>query len=129
MTNLEMIKMMASQLKFLDVDVKEVEVSYLHHAHSQQKQCFNNAYLALNDNNDLYVLGYYMMDLSTQQIPIEHAWIKRGNVYYDVTLEPRDNDAYVSLVELTLDQVVEFADDKGHAPDLYAMNRFIGSKK
>lgn len=124
--------MMSSQLRYLDVDIKEVKVGYKPHKKSKQKDCYNNAYRELTDHlspDSRYVLGYLMHASGDQHIPIEHAFVFDGNSYWDVTLDPRPEDEYISLVELTMGEVMDFVNENGHAPDLYAMNRFNGTKK
>lgn len=121
------IKLTTQQLKYLkNIDIKEVNVEYQSHPHSKQKACFNNAFLTLSHNkNAYYVLGYVVY----HGIPIEHAWIKENNIYYDVTLDPTKQDTYFSVAEFTLDEIYPYVQQYKSAPSLYDMNRFLAMKK
>lgn len=120
------IKVVTQGLRFIDVKPVEVVVKYKKTPGSQAKACFNNAFKALSGAPDeLYVLGFVFI----HSVPIEHAWIKRGNEYFDVTLDPAKQHEYFSIAEFTFDQVFEYVDKYNTAPSLYDMNRFIGSSK
>ena len=128
MNTLDLIKMMTSNLKHLDVNLQEVKVKDAGSGRGTPKNCFNNAYLR-RQGDDLYVLGYLLHSTGDQHIPIEHAWIKRGDEYIDVTIKVREEDSYVSVVELTYEDIEGYVGQYGHAPDLYSINRFVGDKK
>lgn len=121
------IQMMTNQLRYLQVDVKEVSVISKLHKSREQKQCYNNTYKAMSSNS-LYVLGYLLFSTEDQVIPLEHAWYKDGDTYFDATLDSKPADTYISIVELSYSEVCEYVDDYSHAPDLYSMNRFLGNK-
>lgn len=132
MNSIELVTMMSAQLRYLDVDIKEVVVRHKTHPQSRQKDCYNNSWRELSDHQtdeSRYVLGYLMHLAGSSHIPIEHAFIKHGKDYFDVTIDPKPGDEYISLVELVWDDVMAFVDKFGHAPDLYSMNRFMGTRK
>jgi hypothetical protein len=74
--------------------------------------------------NSKYVLGYVMY----KGIPIEHAWIKEGEQYFDVTLDPEKQDGYVSAYESDFDEISAYIDKYHSAPSLYDLNRFFAKK-
>jgi len=122
---MSMISMVTQGIRFVELDPKEVEVKFKKHQHAKQKDCFNNAFRHLSDHpHAKFVFGYVFY----HGIPIEHAWVKEGTVHYDVTLDPKGQDGYVSLVEYDFNEVMEFVDAFGHAPSLFDMNRFLGKK-
>lgn len=119
-----LVKTMTQGIKHLKLDPKEVEVTPKKHSSSQRKQCFNNSFKALSgDHSELYVLGFMFY----HGIPIEHAWIKKGDKYFDVTLDMKDVDCYVSVLELSFSDVMEYVDKHHSAPSLYDFNRFKGT--
>ena len=130
----DLIAFMTQQIKYLDINVKEVDVKHLAHSvYCEPKQCFNNTYryMSAEIDGDLdnlsYVLGYVVI----YGVPIEHAWVLDNNKheYLDLTLDPAEQERYFSVVELSYERVNMYVDKFGHAPDLYAMNRFMGSIK
>lgn len=118
-----LIKMMTQGLTHLKLTPQEVKVKLRKHAASQAKACFNNAFKALKHDSK-YVLGYMFF----HGIPIEHAWVKEGDTYYDVTLDPAKQESYVSLLELSHDEVFEYIEQHHSAPSLYDLNRFYGKR-
>mgnify|MGYP003576831144 CR=1 FL=1 len=126
---MSIINHMVSNLHYLGTKVEEVKVKYKKHPQSQPKQCFNNAWRHVIDHpGSTYVLGYYMY---MGQIPIEHAWVKEGNGYLDVTLDEKkikSSDAYMKVIEVPRELLDEYVNAKQHAPDLFALNRFLGDK-
>jgi hypothetical protein len=123
--NLDFVTMLSQNLKNLPVDIKEVTVKKKAFAQSAPKQCFNNSFSYILNNestNSLYVLGYVFI----HNIPIEHCFIKQHNEYYDVTLDPKKQDGYVSVAEIPFDSVMRFVNEHEFAPSLYDLNRFIG---
>lgn len=122
---LNLLHTMTSGLKYIKLDLKKVDVKYKAKPGSQKKQCFNNAFRALADHpNTSYVLGYMFF----HGIPIEHAWIKQGETYYDVTLDPEKQEDYISVAEFSFDEVMQYVDKFSHAPSLYDMNRFEAAR-
>lgn len=117
-----MVKMMTQGIRHINLDPKEVEVAHRKLAGAQKKQCFNNAFKALHGPNTKYVLGYVFF----HNIPIEHAWIKDGDEYFDVTLNPKDQQGYVSVIEFSLDEIMPYVNKFHSAPSLYDINRFLG---
>lgn len=120
------IKMMTQGIRHLNLDIKELHnVKFKKRPGSQPKQCFNNAFKSLSaSENSKYVLGYILF----KGIPIEHAWIKEGNEYFDVTLDPSKQDSYISVYEAPYDEVFEYVDKYHSAPSLYDLNRFFSKK-
>lgn len=120
-----LVRMMTSAIRNIQLNPKEVVVKYKKHPSSQKKQCFNNSFRALSEYPDsLYVLGYVFF----HSIPIEHAWVKQGDTYYDVTLDPEKQDGYVSIAEFSLSDIMSYVDKYKHSPSLYDINRFKGLK-
>ena len=120
------IKMMTQGIRNVNLDIKELNnVKFKKQSGSQKKQCFNNSFKAMTGHpNSKYVLGYVMY----KGIPIEHAWIKEGEQYFDVTLDPKQQDGYVSVYESDFDSISEYVDKYQSAPSLYDLNRFFGKK-
>ena len=123
---LGLVKMVTQGIKRVKVDPKEVDVKFKKMVGAQKKQCFNNAFKALTGHPDSkYVLGYVFL----HNIPIEHAWVKEGDTYYDVTLDPEKQHGYVSVSEFSLDDIMPYVDKHGHSPSLYDINRFNANRK
>lgn len=125
----EMIGMMTSGLRHLDVDIEMVEVLHKSHSRSEKKQCYNNSYRFVSDHysqHPKYVLGYVFLHGS---IPIEHAWVSVNEHYFDVTLDPGNDDVYVKVVEVPEALLLDYINQQGHAPDLNSLNRFVGARK
>ena len=123
---LGLVKMVTQGIKHVGVKPNEVEVQFKKITGAQKKQCFNNAFKALAGHPDSkYVLGYVFL----HNIPIEHAWIKEGDVYYDVTLDPAKQHGYISVSEFSLNDIMLYVDKYGHAPSLFDINRFNANKK
>lgn len=128
MDSMDLIRMMTSNIRHLDVNIQEVKVLHKPHPHAQQKDCFNNSFRAMGSgDDDKYVLGYLLFNAGDSEIPIEHAWVKQHGQYFDVTLDPKDQK-YISLVEIDIETLNDYASEEGHAPDLYSLNRFLGKK-
>ncbi|WP_224962654.1 hypothetical protein [Geomonas subterranea] len=94
------------------------------------KACFRNAELAIRTNKGgLYVLGYWQ-----HLIPVEHAWVRFGDVYHDPTSEILFNGKpglFVSVVELELSQVEEIQRAIGtrDSLDLYGYFKWLGRER
>lgn len=100
---------------------------------TQQKQCFKNASLLVEyvdwmathyDSSTpavKYVEGFaYAFGL----LPIEHAFVKVGDVYVDPTFERAlhlnvRNEQYVALIELDCDEMCRLQADSGYYGGLY----------
>ena len=87
---------------------------YWHKASSQivqPKMCFDNCFQLAINLNVTYVLGIYH-----NIIPIEHAWLKVGDIYIDPTLEIvkkeiKDQHQYSSLIEIRPADLISFVTD------------------
>jgi hypothetical protein len=78
------------------------------------KECFRNAYDIVQDNysKDVkYVEGIILF----QNIPIEHAWNKLGDIYFDVTSEIKGYkyEEYISIVEIDASELMNYAEQTG----------------
>ena len=85
------------------------------------KECFNNSFHLATELNGKYCVGY-----AAGIIPVEHAWIRVGDKYYDPTWQKfsQIGDVYVLMAELSLDQVLEYTLlNDNRPPDLYALQR------
>lgn len=116
-----------SQLKNLTVEIAPVNVKSIDYDRAQLKQCFNNAYRYISDSGQdlVYVLGYILV----HGVSIEHAWIRSGSTHLDVTLASSGTRLYFKVCEIQISLLDEYVIEAGHAPDLYAMNKFLGSRK
>lgn len=95
------------------------------------KACFHNAELAIKANKraGLYVLGYWQ-----HLIPVEHAWVRFGNVYHDPTSEilfDGEPGLFVSVVELELSQVEEIRRAIGtrDSLDMYGYFKWLSKER
>lgn len=124
----QLLAMMTSGLKNLDVGLKQVVVKHKPHKRSAKKECYNNSWRYIQDHYNekaKYILGYLLY----MGVPIEHAWVKVGTEHFDVTLDPKNDDEYWQVCEVPDDLLAQYVDVEGHAPDLYALNRFNAPKK
>jgi hypothetical protein len=121
--DLSIVKMLTRQLTNLHLDPKIVDVKIRKSRRSKPKECFNNAYKAIIDSATpskmKYVLGYAFY----LNVPIEHAWVKDGDTYYDVTVSSDKFDCYISVGEFSLEDISEFVLKHKFPPTLYDMNR------
>jgi hypothetical protein len=125
-SELSVVKMVTQGIRHVVLNPKNVDVEFKKISGAQKKQCFNNAFKSLSVHPDSkYVLGYVFL----HNIPIEHAWIKEGDKYFDVTLDPTKHEGYISVAEFSFDEVMEYVDKHSSAPSLYDINRFLGNKK
>lgn len=121
---MSLIKMMTQGIRFVEIEPKEVDVKFKKMSGARKKECFNNAFKELLNHSDgVYVLGYVFL----HSIPIEHAWVKEGETYFDVTLDPEKQHGYVSVAEIPFDELSEYIDSHSSAPSLYDLNRFNGT--
>lgn len=98
-------------------------------ADPQIKQCYNNSFFVVMNNPEaLYVEGVAMF----HGIPIDHAWNRIGDTYFDVTSEgPLKGKSqftdYVSYLELGHDKLLELGEELGHSGpfmgELYRMGK------
>lgn len=80
------------------------------------KDCYKNSFQTVDNNFNLnikYVEGIAMF----KGIPIEHAWNKIDDIYFDVTSEEIFNinhfDEYISLMEIDCDEMMRIANELG----------------
>ena len=81
----------------------------------RKRECYKNAFKVVSDNYNneiLYVEGIIIF----HGIPIEHAWNKIGDTYFDVTAEIDGSkyEEYISIVEIGYDKIHEYAYKTGH---------------
>lgn len=76
------------------------------------KDCYKNSYQTSDFNINLdvkYVEGIAML----KGIPIDHAWNKIGDIYFDVTSDQifggNHFDNYTSIIEIDFDEMMELA--------------------
>ena len=120
------------------VVVREVEITQLEEHQIfllrkiiKQKLCYNNAWCTLSRLPELkdgrYVLGYVLVC----GVPIEHAWVKAEDKYYDPTEQvvfgSRDGLKYFSLVELDRETLFDLTIENHNIPpsfrDWYVLTR------
>ena len=102
-------------------DLKKVEVERKSFPGARAKECYNNTFKYIAENGGTFVLGYLVY---AKAIPIEHAWVRDGDKYFDVTLKDNKGDEYYSVMELNFDDVMEYVDKYSTAPDIYSWERF-----
>lgn len=123
--NLSVVKMLTRGFDSIKISPAEVDVEFKKEAGARKKECFNNAFKSLSDGF-MYVLGFVFF----HGIPIEHAWIKdKSGKYFDVTLDPKQQNGYISVSEFTFDEVIKYVEKNKSAPSLYDINRFFRSGK
>lgn len=122
---------------------KEVTPAYLKHTpyhyllyDAPPKMCYVNIYNALNNSLDTITStnSFYVLGVATiNDVAIEHAFIKLNGIYFDPTWENLGSlgDEYISLVELTLNDVITIMDrSSGRCgstsvpPDLYTVSKY-----
>ena len=98
-----------------------VDVAVKYFAAAQPKFCFYNAKFYLDmEPKASYILGYITMD----GLPLEHAWVREDDHYYDVTLSNVQNLEYWSLFECTKEQLAQIVYATGVIPSLYECYKF-----
>jgi hypothetical protein len=120
-----LVTLITEKFTNLNLDIKNVTPTFFRVDGAQIKDCYNNAFkYLLNGNFDAkYVLGYLLYN---GNIPIEHAYVRDVDQYYDVTLVPNEADSYVSVTELSFNEVSEYILTFASAPDLHSYNLWIG---
>jgi hypothetical protein len=101
-------------------NAETVNVEYAAHPGARAKDCYNNAYrYMLHDGQDgmKYVLGFVLV----HDIPVEHAWIRKGDRYIDPTLQGAE---YIKVVEFDEAVILKFVVKHHHAPTLYDATKF-----
>lgn len=120
--DLETVKTLMRHMQLTQTP-EEVTVMIKKHAKSRMKACFNNASnYVLAHKNCSYVLGYYLF----HGLPIEHAWVRQGDFYLEITLnDHHEGDRYFKVIELSPEQLKEInAFNRQKGPDFYAYSRF-----
>jgi hypothetical protein len=100
-------------------------VQHYSHKSSKPKQCYNNAFRMISRIHDGQEVKYVLGVILFHGIPMEHAWVKHGEKYFDPTLDPKGNDAYYSMHELPVDGLMAYVEENGSAPDLHDLDRFV----
>lgn len=119
------VQILTQNFRNIKSQPKLVDVSFKILKNAKQKDCFNNAFKAQSLNSRaIYVLGYAFI----HNIPIEHAWIKEDDNYFDVTFPP-EKYQYVSVVELSLDEIFPFVEQGMFAPTLYEWNNYLAKPR
>ena len=107
-------------LKLADV-LTEEQVSIIKKIKIQQKQCYKNATLITQAIPDVeYVEG--KVGISPEFfLPIEHAWNKLGDKYFDATAEILGIEfgEYVFLIEVNSKEVMNIAIENEFYGDVY----------
>ena len=95
------------------------------HMHLEPRQCHANTFHsigALIGHGTLhFVMGY-----AFRYIPVIHSWLRVNDEYYDPTWELLTDGIgthYLSVVELTFEQMRDYALDIGFAPDLESWSK------
>jgi len=121
-----MLNMVLQGIRNLKLDIKEVSVVHQKAPGSIRKDCFNNSFRYWSNHSGCtYVLGY----LFYAGIPIEHAWVRDGERYLDVTLDPKKQETYFAVYEVSDDVLMRYVDAHHSAPSLFDLNRFEHSSK
>ena len=93
-----------------------VEVSHKKTRYNKSKLCYNNTFnYVCNNINAIYVLGW----TCSLGFPIDHAFIKEDDKYFDITLQTKEGDVYYSLVELTAAELIAFTKKNRNCPLSY----------
>lgn len=126
-----MLSMLLTTLeKAYSLKSKQVPIKYKKWKNSRPKHCYDNCWEFLVQNQDKksssstkYVLGFLVLNDS---IPIEHAWIKHKDLYYDITLsdDKKFTQTYHVFVELSFKETANLAQLCGYVPDLLAYARY-----
>lgn len=110
--------------KAYELKSKKVPMIYKKWEKSRPKHCYDNCWHFLQkDVGAVYVLGFLLLDNS---IPIEHAWLKKGKKYYDITIsdDKQFTQTYYSFIELDFTAVNKLAGLCEYVPDIIAYTRF-----
>lgn len=85
-------------------DAEEVSVQWLRYSKSTPKGCYENARkYVMQYPESQYILGYMFYNGT---IPIEHAWIRKEGVDYDITVKPEATNLYVACVSLNIKDLI-----------------------
>lgn len=110
----------------LNIQPEQVSVTYKEYRRSLPKECYRNAfnYVSGNINTRSYILGY----LVYRGIPIEHAWVKENDVYYDITLDNTEQDQYYKLIEISGSDLMDYILQTRELIDIYTYKRIKENK-
>jgi hypothetical protein len=123
----DIISMLVENLKNLRVQVEEVEIKYKPYHSSVAKDCYNNCFRYMSNeftSRVQYILGYIVI----HGVPIEHAWVEIDGTHYDVTIKPQESK-YYKVMTVCGGDLFAFVNTKHHAPDLFALNRFMANRE
>lgn len=99
--------------------------------HLEFKMCYNNAYQCLAD---AILNGYatddikYVLGAAVHYIPVDHAWVRIGDTYYDPTWETFDTlgHYYFPVHELSPGQIHRLVEaNRMTPPALWQMNKLL----
>lgn len=106
LATIKMICGMYHQLTSI-LDPEIINVSGKSYKKSSPKACFANSEQYVDNHDSIYVLGFLLF----QGIPIEHAWIREGSEYYDVTLGgTSDTEVYVKCIEISSSDLASYTE-------------------
>lgn len=104
---------------------RKIKVRLRRYSAARPGKCFENAYAYCMENpTAVYVVGYH---LSFGAVPMEHAWIREGDKYLDVTYtdDAAEDSPYISMFELNAAQLTVLATQhKCKAPTLSECRKF-----
>jgi len=112
-------------------DYPDIDYYLKHHEYDVNfKECFRNAgNMCINVKNVKYVEG----EISYKGIPLDHAWNKIDDKYFDITkdiLFPKNSDyaEYVSIIEMNKEEYIKFILKYKHWGGFIA-EKFLKEKK
>lgn len=111
-----------------NVEPKEVKVEIKKFPSAKSKECFDNSRKYVTSHRGTsYCLGYYLL---YGQIPIEHAWVKEGEKFFDVTLKDNlENDEYYLFFEISREDLNEILLAIRQSPSIYDYKKYLRNKK
>ena len=120
------VEILTQNFRNIKCQPKLVDISsFKEQKNSKHKECYNNVFKALTLNsNGIYVLGYVFI----HNIPLEHAWFKEDGQYFDVTFPPEKHQ-YISVIELSLNDIFPFVEKRMFAPTLYDWNNYLANPR
>lgn len=111
-----------------NIEPKEVAVEIKNFPKAKAKECFNNVrkYVSSHPGTS-YCLGYYLL---YGQIPIEHAWVREGEKFFDVTLKDnKEDDEYYLFFEISREDLNDILLSIRKAPSIYDYKKYLRNKK
>lgn len=123
-SKISMIKVLSQNYGIEPYRIEDVKYKKIRGA--QIKRCFDNSskYVLSSDvsKNPSYILGYFLHD---GRIPIEHAWVKDEDVYFDLTINnAKEIDEYWLFFEISKETLQKMK-KKYPSPQLYEYVKFI----